>query len=88
VIAVDGKALRGFGGDRQPARHLLAALDHAHGVVLGQAGVGAKTKRNPLVHQAAGPYRDHRCGHSPPTPCTPSMPTPYLCRRRAGYLLM
>jgi len=48
VIAVDGKALRGFGGDRQPARHLLAALDHAHGVVLGQAGVGAKTKRNPL----------------------------------------
>jgi predicted transposase YbfD/YdcC len=48
VIAVDGKTLRGSGGDQQPARHLLAALDHAHGVVLGQVGVGAKTNEIPL----------------------------------------
>jgi hypothetical protein len=48
VIAVDGKTLRGSGGNQQPARHLLAALDHARGVVLGQAGVGAKTNEIPL----------------------------------------
>jgi predicted transposase YbfD/YdcC len=48
VIAVDGKTLRGSGGDQRPARHLLAALDHAHGVVLGQVEVGAKTNEIPL----------------------------------------
>jgi DDE_Tnp_1-associated len=42
VIAVDGKTLRGSGGG-EGGRHLLAALDHTHGVVLGQAEVGAKT---------------------------------------------
>jgi predicted transposase YbfD/YdcC len=47
VIAVDGKTLRGsgHGGD---GRHLLAALDHARGVVLGQVEVGAKTNEIPL----------------------------------------
>src|SRR5204862_5104518 len=29
-------------------RHLLAAFDHAHGVVLGQTEVGAKTNEIPL----------------------------------------
>jgi predicted transposase YbfD/YdcC len=48
VIAVDGKTLRGSGGDQQPACHLLAALDHAQGVVLGQVEVGAKTNEIPL----------------------------------------
>ena len=31
-----------------PGRHLLAALDHAHGVVLGQAAVEAKTNEIPM----------------------------------------
>jgi predicted transposase YbfD/YdcC len=48
VIAVDGKTLRGSGHGGQDSRHLLAALDHAHGVVLGQVGVGAKTNEIPL----------------------------------------
>jgi DDE_Tnp_1-associated len=43
VIAVDGKTLRGSGHDGGDGRHLLAAFDHAHGVVLGQVEVGAKT---------------------------------------------
>ena len=43
VIAVDGKTLRGSGHSGHDSRHLLAALDHAHGVVLGQVEVGAKT---------------------------------------------
>jgi predicted transposase YbfD/YdcC len=31
-----------------PGRHLLAALDHAHGVVLGQVDVEAKTNEIPM----------------------------------------
>ena len=32
----------------EDSRHLLAAFDHAHGVVLGQVEVGAKTNEIPL----------------------------------------
>ena len=48
MIAVDGKTLRGSGYSEENGRHLLAALDHAHGVVLGQVEVGAKTNEIPL----------------------------------------
>jgi DDE_Tnp_1-associated/Transposase DDE domain len=48
AIAVDGKTLRGSGAEGEDSRHLLAALDHAHGVVLGQADVGAKTNEIPM----------------------------------------
>ena len=48
AVAVDGKALRGSGTPGQPGRHLLAALDHAHGAVLGQVDVEAKTNEIPM----------------------------------------
>ena len=48
VIAVDGKTLRGSGHGSDDSRHLLAAFDHGHGVVLGQVDVGAKTNEIPL----------------------------------------
>jgi predicted transposase YbfD/YdcC len=48
LIAVDGKTLRGSGTPGEPARHLLAALDHDRGVVLGQVDVQAKTNEIPL----------------------------------------
>ena len=48
MIAVDGKTLRGSGHGGHDSRHLLAAFDHARGVVLGQAEVGAKTNEIPL----------------------------------------
>jgi predicted transposase YbfD/YdcC len=48
VIAVDGKTLRGSGHGEENSRHLLAAFDHAHGVVLGQVEVGAKTNEIPM----------------------------------------
>ncbi|MGI8446111.1 MAG: ISAs1 family transposase [Streptosporangiaceae bacterium] len=48
VIAVDGKTLRGSAGGGEPGDHLLAALDHAHGAVLGQVEVGAKTNEIPM----------------------------------------
>jgi hypothetical protein len=48
AVAVDGKTLRGSGTADGPGRHLLAALDHGHGVVLGQADVGAETNEIPM----------------------------------------
>jgi hypothetical protein len=48
VIAVDGKTLRGSASGGEPGDHLLAALDHAHGAVLGQVDVGAKTNEIPM----------------------------------------
>jgi predicted transposase YbfD/YdcC len=49
LVAVDGKTLRGSASGEEPGRHLLAALDHAHGVVLGQVEVGAKTNEIPML---------------------------------------
>ena len=48
AIAVDGKTLRGSAHGSAGGRHLLAALDHARGAVLGQVEVGAKTNEIPL----------------------------------------
>jgi len=48
LIAVDGKTLRGSGLAGGPGRHLLAALDHAHGAVLGRVDVEAKTNEIPM----------------------------------------
>jgi hypothetical protein len=52
LIAVDGKTLRGSAAAGQRGRHLLAALGHDRGVVLGQVdhalmGVGLLTDRGP-----------------------------------------
>src|SRR4051794_11007072 len=49
LVAVDGKTLRGSAHDGEPGRHLLAALDHTHGVVLGQVDVEAKTNEIPRI---------------------------------------
>lgn len=43
LIAVDGKRLRGSGSTTIEPRHVLGAIDHAHGVVLAQREVGSKT---------------------------------------------
>jgi predicted transposase YbfD/YdcC len=43
MIAVDGKTARGARRLDGPAIHLLAALDHTHGVVLGQTTVDGKS---------------------------------------------
>ncbi|WP_368862435.1 ISAs1 family transposase [Frankia sp. Mgl5] len=48
-IAVDGKTLRGSRTGEVTGRHLLAALDHHTGVVLGQVAVDAKTNEIPAL---------------------------------------
>jgi predicted transposase YbfD/YdcC len=49
VIAVDGKAVRGAKDKDGKAPHLVAALAHGIGVVLGQAAVDAKPDEIPAV---------------------------------------
>jgi predicted transposase YbfD/YdcC len=49
VIAIDGKTIRGARSDNRDAPHLVAALDHATGVVLGQIAVAAKSNEIPAV---------------------------------------
>lgn len=48
LIAIDGKTLRGSATAGEPGRHLLAALDHRSGVILGQLNVAAKTNEIPM----------------------------------------
>lgn len=49
VIAIDGKTIRGARTPTTTAPHLIAALDHATGVVLGQNAVAAKSNEIPAV---------------------------------------
>jgi predicted transposase YbfD/YdcC len=54
VIAVDGKTVRGARTVTAVAPHLLAVLDHARGVVLGQVAVPAKSNEIPAVKTLLG----------------------------------
>lgn len=49
VIAIDGKTVRGARTATTTAPHLIAALDHATAVVLGQNAVAAKSNEIPAV---------------------------------------
>lgn len=49
VIAIDGKTTRGARTATEPAPHLIAAMDHATAVVLGQLAVTAKSNEIPAV---------------------------------------
>lgn len=56
VIAIDGKTVRGARTATTPAPHLVAALDHAGGVVLGQQAVDAKSNEIPAVRDLLGGF--------------------------------
>ena len=49
VIAIDGKSIRGAIGPSGRCRHLLSALSHGAGLVLGQVDVDAKTNEVPML---------------------------------------
>jgi predicted transposase YbfD/YdcC len=51
VIAIDGKAIRGAKGEDGKAPHLVAALAHGIGAVLGQVAVDAKSNEIPAVRE-------------------------------------
>lgn len=48
VVAIDGKTARGSASEAEDARHLLAAIDHRAGVVIGQVEVAGKTNEIPM----------------------------------------
>ena len=54
MIAVDGKAVRGAKDKTGKAPHLVAALAHGIGAVLGQAAVDAKSNETPAAGSAEG----------------------------------
>jgi len=49
VIALDGKTVRGARSKARAAPHLVAALDHHTGVVVGQLAITAKSNEIPAV---------------------------------------
>jgi predicted transposase YbfD/YdcC len=58
VIAVDGKAVCGAKGRDGKAPHLVAALAHGIGAVLGQAAVDAKSNEIPAVRDLLKTFTD------------------------------
>jgi hypothetical protein len=58
VIAIDGKAVRGARGKHGKGPHLVAALAHGIGVVLGQVAVDAKSNEIPAVRDLLKTFAD------------------------------
>jgi predicted transposase YbfD/YdcC len=58
VIAVDGKTVRGAKGKNGKAPHLVAALAHGIGAVLGQVAVTAKSNEIPAVRDLLKAFAD------------------------------
>jgi predicted transposase YbfD/YdcC len=58
VIAIDGKAVRGAKGRDGKAPHLVAALAHGIGAVLGQVAVTAKSNEIPAVRDLLKTFAD------------------------------
>lgn len=54
VIAIDGKAVRGAQDSQGRMPHLVAALDHDSGTVLGQLAVAEKSNEIPCVRELLG----------------------------------
>ncbi|MFI1563341.1 ISAs1 family transposase, partial [Streptomyces sp. NPDC020490] len=51
VIAIDGKTVRGARGGGSTAPHLVAALAHGSGAVLGQVAVSEKSNEIPAARE-------------------------------------
>ena len=88
VIAVDGKTLRGSGHGGRGSRHLLAALDHAHGVVLGQADVDVKTNEIPMFPALLDRIEITDAVITADALHAQQAHAEYLHQRGAGYLLI
>jgi predicted transposase YbfD/YdcC len=58
VIAIDGKTVRGARTKNTTAPHLVAALAHGIGAVLGQVAVAAKSNEIPAVRALLKAFTD------------------------------
>ena len=76
VIAVDGKAVRGAKDKTGKAPHLVAALAHGIGAILGQAAVDAKSNEIPAVRDLLKRSPAWPAPSSRLTPCTRKVTPP------------
>jgi predicted transposase YbfD/YdcC len=58
VIATDGKTVRGAKGENRKAPHLVAAMAHGIGAVLGQVAVDGKSNEIPAVRELLKAFAD------------------------------
>jgi hypothetical protein len=58
VIAIDGKTVRGARSKAGKAPHLVAALAHGIGAVLGQVAVEEKSNEIPVVRELLKAFAD------------------------------
>jgi predicted transposase YbfD/YdcC len=58
IIAVDGKTVRGAKGKDRKAPHLVAALAHGLGAVLGQVAADEKSNEIPAVRELLNAFAD------------------------------
>src|SRR5215469_9418439 len=61
VIAIDGKTVRGAKSRKGKAPHLVAALAHGIGAVLGQVAVDEKSNEIPAVRELLKAFADLAC---------------------------
>ena len=87
VIAVDGKTMRGARTSKDPAPHLLAALDHATGAVLTQQRVAGKSNEIPALRELLKPLDLDGVVVSADAMHTQTGTAQWITRRGGHYLL-
>jgi len=87
VIAVDGKTMRGARTSKDPAPHLLAALDQATGAVLTQQRVAGKSNEIPALRDLLEPPGLDGAVVSADAMHTQTGTAQWITRRGGHYLL-
>jgi predicted transposase YbfD/YdcC len=87
-IAVDGKTARGARTADGRAVHLLGAMSHSTGAVLGQRVVDGKSNEIPAFAPAAGRHRHHRRDRHRRRDATQREHADYLARRGAHFIFV
>ncbi|WP_256693192.1 ISAs1 family transposase [Actinomyces oris] len=87
VIAVDGKTMRGARTSKDPAPHLLSALDHATGAVLTQQRVAGKSNEIPALRELLEPLDLEGVVVSADAMHTQTGTARWITRRGGHYLL-
>ena len=88
VIAVDGKTMRAARTGKDPAPHLLAALDQATGTVLAQARVADKSNEIHALRELLKPLDLDGVWWRAPMRCTPKPIPPSGPAQQGGHYVL